>query len=95
MMQLTRNRKRRGQTLVESALVLFVFLTLLIGTLDVGQVLFVHQTLVERTRAALRWGAVRPYDDQAIRSMVLYNSPTIPGGEDPEVTTPEAGIFGL
>ncbi len=85
-------RKRcRGQSLLESVLVTLVFLTLLIGILDVGQVLFVHQTLVERTRAALRWGAVRPFDADAIRNMVLYSQPTVPGNEDP----PPAGLFGL
>jgi len=72
---------RRGQALVESALVTGVFLTLLIGVLDVGQVLFVHQTLVERTRNALRYGAVRPFDADAIRNMFPEGS--------------EEGLFGL
>jgi len=83
-----KNSARRGQALVESALVTGVFLTLLIGVLDVGQVLFVHQTLVERTRNALRYGAVRPFDADAIRNMFLYNQPTAPEGS-------EEGLFGL
>ena len=91
-----KNRNRRGQTLVESALVLLVFLTLLIGTLDIGQVLFVHQTLVERTRAALRYGTVRPYDADAIRNMVLYGNPASPdSGDEDDDRPPPPGIFGL
>jgi hypothetical protein len=75
-----------------------VFITLLIGTLDIGQVLFVHQTLVERTRAALRYGTVRPYDAEAIRNMVLYGNPASPdsgGEEDDNDRPPPPGIFGL
>lgn len=95
-----RRHESRGQSLLESTLVLLAFLTLLIGVLDVGQVLFLHHTLVERTRAALRYGAVQtPFDADAVRNMVLYNQPTIPGnagsgdgGGDPPVVP---GIFGL
>lgn len=81
---------RRGQALLESALVTLVFIVLLVGVLDVGQVLFVHQTLVERGRNALRYGVVRPFDADAIRNLVLYNQPTAPpGGQG------VPGIFGL
>jgi Flp pilus assembly protein TadG len=86
-----RRRGRRGQALLEGALVTLVFVVLLIGVLDIGQFLFVHQTLVERGRNALRYGVVRPFDANAIRNMVLYNQPTAPasGGQ----TVP--GVFGL
>lgn len=67
-----------------------VFLTLLIGVLDVGQVLFVHQTLVERARQALRWGTVRPFDATAIRNIVLYNRSALADGE-----LPGPGLFNL
>ncbi len=81
---------RRGQALLESALVTFVFIVLLVGVLDVGQFLFVHQTLVERGRNALRYGVVRPFDASAIRNLVLYNQPSAPpGGQG------VPGIFGL
>ncbi|MBK5295119.1 MAG: pilus assembly protein [Acidobacteriia bacterium] len=78
-------RGRSGQALVESALILLVFLTTLIGILDVSQLLFIHQSLVERTRAALRWGMVQPWDGTGakIQNMVLYQSPTAPGGLEP------------
>jgi Flp pilus assembly protein TadG len=78
-------RRERGQTLVESALIVLVFLAGLIGTLDFGQLLFTHQMMVERVRAGVRWGAVNPFDgtgDQ-IANMVRYNSSTVPDGATP------------
>lgn len=73
-----RRRKERGQALLESALTTLVFLILMIGIIDVGQVLFVHQSIVERVRAAARYGAVRTFDADAVRNMVLYDQATAP-----------------
>jgi hypothetical protein len=74
--------RQRGQALLEATLILLVFLATLLSALDFGQVLFTHQMLVERVRAAVRWAAVRQWDDanspDQIRNMVLYNSPTAP-----------------
>src|SRR4029079_1912152 len=55
-------RRQRGQSLIEGTLVMLVFFALLFGVIDCGQVLVTHQTLVERVRSAVRWGAVRPWD---------------------------------
>ena len=71
---------RRGQTLVESTLILISFLALLIGALDFGQVLFFHQSLVERVRSGLRWGAVHAFDESAIKNVIRYNQSTQPTG---------------
>ena len=73
-----RRRRSRGQSLVESALVLAVFLGLVLGIVDVGQLLFERQTLAERLHAAARWGAIHPYDPQAIRNMALFGT-AVPG----------------
>lgn len=70
----------RGQTLVESTLVMLAFFSILFSVVDCGQVLVAHQALVERVRAAVRWGVVRSWDgtgDQ-IASLVLYNQPDEP-----------------
>lgn len=75
-----KTRRERGQSLVESTLVMLVFFALLFGVVDCGQVLVAHQALVERVRAAVRWGVVRPWDgtgDQ-IANLVLYNQPDEP-----------------
>ena len=96
-----RNAGRRGQALVESALVTLAFVVVLIGIVDVGQVLFVHQTMVERSRSAVRYGAVRPYDATAIENMFLYDRPTAPVEEngdesdDGDREDPAPGLFGM
>jgi hypothetical protein len=77
-----RRNRERGSTLVEAALILILALALLIGVLDLGQMMFIHQTVAERTRAAARWGAVNPYDASKVSNMVLYGSITAnPGSE--------------
>jgi len=79
---------RRGQSLVESALVALVFLATLIGIFDLGQIFFIHQTFVERVRNTARYAVVNTYDETAFKNMVLYNQPTVPEGRT-------SGIFGL
>ena len=75
-------RRRRGSALVESALVLLVFLALLVGIGDLAQVLFIHQSLVERVRQGLRYGVIT-YDVSAIQNIVLYGTPTPSVGATP------------
>jgi hypothetical protein len=87
-----RARKRAGQSLVESALILTAFMGLLLGMAGVGQMLFVRQTLADRARMAARWGAMNSYDPAAIRRVVLYGMEE-PGTADPAQR--EAPFFGL
>ena len=62
--------------MVEASLIFVLATTLLIGLFDVAQVMFIHQTVVERAREAARWGTVNPYDATKITNMVLYGTPT-------------------
>jgi Flp pilus assembly protein TadG len=71
-------KSRRGSLMVESALILLVFMTVLVGTFDISQLLFVQQSITERVRVAARYGAVNPYDQAAIENMVLYSQSTVP-----------------
>ena len=66
----------RGQSLVESAFVLAAFLVLLLGIVNVGEMLFSRQTLAARAHDAARWGALHAYNPAAIRNVVLFGSPT-------------------
>jgi Flp pilus assembly protein TadG len=59
---------KRGQSLVEATLVLLVFLAMLLGVIDCGQILYAHQALVERVRIAARWGAMEPANRSPIWS---------------------------
>jgi len=82
-------KNRRGQSLVEGTLVMLVFFAMLLGVLDVGQILFAHQSLVERVRAAVRWGTLHPDDGpDRVVDYVLYGQP-----DEPQITTP--GFLGL
>ena len=71
-----KKHSERGQSLVETSLVLLLFLMMLIGIIDFGQVLYFHESLVERARAAARYGAIHPTDTTGIQNMAVYNSAT-------------------
>jgi len=68
--------------LVEGALALLVFFSLLFGVIDCGLVLVRHQSLVERVRSAVRWGVVRPWDGtgEQVANLILYDQATEPAG---------------
>ena len=68
--------------MVETSLVLIVFLMLLIGIADVGQMLFMHVSLVERVREGLRYGVIT-YDTTAIKNIVVYGTASPPDGATP------------
>ena len=68
-------KRQRGQSLIESALVLVVALPILMGIMDFGQFLYFHQALSDRTRAAARWAAVNPFDGAKIANVAIYNDP--------------------
>ena len=84
---MTCRHQKRGSTLVESSIILLLFLVIVIAVMDVGQVMFFHCFLRDRVRNAARWAAVHGYDAQAIRNVAAYN-----------VSTPASGssyLFGL
>jgi len=83
----TRTSTENGNTLVESALIVTVFLTMLISLLDLGLILFLHLTLVERVRSAVRTAIVSGSDDTAIKNLVVYQQTSDPGTG--------AGFYGL
>lgn len=70
------NRRRRGQAMIETALILAALMAVVFGITSLGEIIFVRQTLVERAHDAARWGAIHPYDARAIRNLVLYGTTT-------------------
>src|SRR5881296_4525655 len=74
-----RNNKQTGQAVIESALVLLIFLVMFIGIVDFGQFLYFHQSLSERARAGARYAAVHGTDttinSTEIANVALYNDP--------------------
>jgi Flp pilus assembly protein TadG len=79
---------QRGQAAIEGALVLMVLLATVIAILDFGQMMFLHQTLTERARAAARHAGLHPDQTDQARNLVLYGSTTAPVGAP-------AGFWGL
>ena len=80
-------QRRRGSTLVESSVVLLLFLVILIGVLDAGQILFFHQFLTDRARSGARYAVVHAYNADAIANVVAYlDASPAPGTR---------GLFGL
>ena len=73
-----RSDSSKGQSLVETSLILAAFMGMLVGMAGVGQSLFVRQTLADRVHNAARWGAVNSYDPTAIRNLVRFGA-TTPG----------------
>jgi Flp pilus assembly protein TadG len=73
-----RRRNQRGQALIESGLIMVIFLSMLIGILDFGQFLYFHQSLSERARAAVRYGAIHANNGNLatdIANFAVYNDP--------------------
>jgi Flp pilus assembly protein TadG len=107
MQRARKNSRERGASLLESALVLLTFLMMVIGVMDFGQVLYLHQSLVERARSAARYGAINPTNSAGIQNMAVYNSPTVASGQtamlaglttamvdvqNPDINTPNARV---
>ena len=80
---MTIRHRCKGQSLVESALILAAFLGLLLGMASVGEMLFVRQTLEDRVHQAARWGAVNAYDPAAMRNVVLFGATAPTPRENP------------
>ena len=67
--------------MLESVLTLVVFLALFIGVFDMGEMMFVHQTLTDRARNAVRWGSVNTYDATGMTHLILYGATTPSQGQ--------------
>jgi hypothetical protein len=80
---MNRTNPERGQSIVETTFIFLVCFAVLVGILDVGQSLFLHETLVERARNAARWATVNPMAEAAVRNIVLFGQAAAPSGETP------------
>jgi hypothetical protein len=67
-------RSSRGQSLVETALILVAFMSLLLAMTAIGEKLYIRQELTQRAHDAARWGALNRYDADIIRNLVRYGT---------------------
>src|ERR1043166_8829675 len=76
-------KKQSGQAMLESALILLVFLVMLVGIVDFGQFFYFHQSLTDRARAGARYGSVHACSTLAdcteAVNYAIYNDPTNTG----------------
>ncbi len=81
----SRRQNQRGNVLIESALVLGLFVFVLVGIMDFAQILHVHQSLVERVRSVARTAVVQNLTVEEIRDRIVY-------GQSMDIRT-EAGLM--
>lgn len=80
-----RRERQKGATAVEASLTLTLFLLTIFTLFDLGYVMYVHQTLAERARAAARYGSLNPTDTTGMKNVAIYY----------ETTGSGAGVLGL
>jgi TadE-like protein len=89
---------RRGAVTVEATLLLPLFLIFWFGIVDWGIAFWIHETVVFRANAAVRWAVVNTYDAAKIKSKFLYDDPNATGTStwfsmtDPNVTVQLLGL---
>lgn len=62
-------RYSHGQSLVEFALLLPLFMLIILGIFDFGRVIYAYSALHNAAREGARYGAVHPCDDVGIENM--------------------------
>jgi Flp pilus assembly protein TadG len=79
----TRPSRRRGQALVEFALIIPLFLLLLVGIFDLGRAVFAFNTLTNAAREGARIAIVNQYEPSIIQrakdqtAIVELNDPSV------------------
>jgi len=69
-----RSQRENGQTLVEYALILSLFLLLVLGIMELSRVVSAYSTVANAAREGARYGVVRPEDPTGIRDAALVHT---------------------
>ena len=85
MNQITNRKRRAGTAIIEAALTLGLYCSIVFSIFDFGFVMYMHQAVTNRVSAAARYGALNPTDTTGMQNYVLYSQSTGSG----------AGIFGI
>jgi len=75
------NVRRRGQSLVEMALVLPILLLLLIGLIEFGRAFFIYAVVSNAAREGVRAGIVEPLDFDYVKNAVTRTLVLVPPGD--------------
>jgi Flp pilus assembly protein TadG len=84
-MLMNTKKRRAGTALVETALSLGLFTSIVFSLFDFGYVMYMHQTVVSRMQDAARYASLNPTDTTGTKNYVLYRATTGSG----------TGLFGL
>lgn len=81
-------RRTRGQSLVEFALVIPLFLFVLFGLIDMGRLVYINNALSQGAREAARWGSVqlRSRDAAGRITVETYATGSMAAVPDPTAT---------
>ncbi len=78
-----RKHAERGASLVEFALVAMTFFLALFGVLEVGRLLWVHNTLTEAVRNGTRYATLHTPNEAQVKAVVVYGSAAPAAGAHP------------
>lgn len=70
---------RRALAILEMALLLSLFLIFWFAICDWGIAYFVHESVVEKATAAVRWAVVNTYDAAKLKNIFLYDDANADG----------------
>lgn len=87
--QRNRTKNERGSTIVETTLVLLIFIIVMVGIADFATFLHLHQAIAERTRSVVRTAAIDDLSTTAIRNLIAYGTADVPADSKLK------GYFGL
>ena len=78
--KLGRRSEKRGQAMVEFALVLIPLLLLIFGLIDLGRAVYANNSLSEAAREGARWGSVqaRAADETGVEDYTLATLTSVP-----------------
>ncbi len=82
----TLKRSARGQSMVEFALVLPLFLLLIFGLIDGGRLVYINNSVAEAAREGARWGSVQGRSTnaagrQSIRDYTVERMTAVPNAQ--------------
>lgn len=80
--------RQRGVAAVEFAFIMIAFVTLLLGCIEFGRVLFTWNSVAEATRWGARLAVVCDLNDTTIKEKMLLIVPQLTGGNVSIVYTP-------
>jgi Flp pilus assembly protein TadG len=79
----TMQQSERGATLLEFSIAAMVFFLALFGVLEVGRLLWVHNTLSEAVRQGARYAALHAPNEAQVKAVVVYGTAVPTAGAHP------------